>query len=107
MRCIGTDVSKEGRFRLLLFPDPAKGGLEEDVGAKTFGLDDRLVMQGGDIKIASFLVAVGREVGTASRVGLPDPACPMDEDFTKAPVVGLIGVFVTKVPLAKNPGCVS
>ena len=91
----------------MLLLDPTKGCLEEDVGTKTLGLHDRVVVQGSDVKIAGGFYPVRWKVSTASRIRLPDPSGTMDKDLAESAVVRLVGVLVTQVPLAEDAGRIS
>ena len=92
MRSIGRNVREEWLVGVNLLLGPAKGGLEEYVRAKTFGLHDRVIFQKHAVEV--FIGSVWWEVGAASLECLSDSACPMDEHVAETTVVRLVGGFV-------------
>lgn len=99
---VGGDVGEEGGVLIFLFLDPTEGGSEEEIGAVSLGFNEGAVVANDGVE-----VFVPGRVGTGAFVGLADAACAVDEDFVKATFVGLVGIFVTEVPLAKNAGGVA
>ena len=52
-------------------------------------------------------VGVARRVATGTRKGLADSTGSMNVDFVESTTLGSIGFFISKMPFAKDPGCVA
>ena len=104
MRRVGRDESKVGSAGLVVLFDKTKRRLKEHIGAETLGLDDGVVFEDHVIEVFAILLLVRREIGTTSGKFLTDPPRAVNKHIGKTAIVGLVFVFITKVPLTKYAG---
>jgi hypothetical protein len=52
-------------------------------------------------------VQIAGRVAAGAGESLPDAAAAVDKDFLKTPILGLVRVFISEMPFAKNPGGVT
>ena len=97
MRSVGREVTEERLVFLRAGLNPLLGFPEKHVGAVATGLHEAAVAANDWVK-----VTIVRRIAAAAGVALANAARPMDKDSIKAPLTGLIGVFVTQMPLAKD-----
>ena len=102
VRCVGRDQAEE---RLLVFraaADPRDCLVEEHVGAVARRLDERAVAADHRIDIP-----VALDVAAAAGKRLADAPSAVDERAVEAAAPRLVGIFITKVPLAEDAGRVA
>ncbi len=93
------NVGKERLVLVIAALHPAQRLPEEDVCAVSGRFDERVVVLDDWIEVLG-----ARSIGLAARIAHPDSASAMDESLIKSAVVGLVFVFITKVPLPKDAG---
>ena len=102
VRCVGRDQAEK---RLLVFraaADPRDCLVEEHVGAVARRLDEHAVAADHRIDIP-----VALDVAAAAGKRLADAPSAVDERAVEAATPRLVGIFVTKVPLAEDTGRVA
>ena len=83
-------------FRIdLLYPCHARG--EKQIRAIPLGPNEGTIVPDGRIEIL-----IARGVCAGALEGLTNPSSSMDKGFVKPTLVGLIGFFVSQVPLPEN-----
>ena len=97
VRSIEGDVSEVGFLFFVLFFDPSLGGIEEDVGAESFGADDGFVVKEDVVEVGSFFV--WREVAESD---LSNATGAVHEDFVEATALWKVFVLIAEVPFAKE-----
>ena len=78
MRRIGTYIGKMCLPGITLLFDPAKCRFKEHISAKTFGLDDRVIMTNDRIEITGIFIGIGREICLTAREVLADSTGTME-----------------------------
>ena len=99
---VGGDICEEGFAGFLGLLDPSHSRGKKEVSAVAFSFHKGAVVADRGIK-----VFVSGDVGTGALVSLPDTSSTVDKDFIESALVGLVGFFITEMPLAENSGGVA
>lgn len=102
VRGVGGEVGKEGLLLVFDFLDPAKSGVEEDIGTVAFGFHEAAVFFEDGVEV--FVLG---DVGAGAGVSLTDSARSVDEDLIEAAVFRLVVLFISEVPFSKVAGGVA
>ena len=107
MRRVGRDESKVGSTRLVVLFDKTQRRLKEHISAEALGLDDGVVFEDHVIEVFALLLLIRGEIGTTTGKPLPDSPRAVNKHIGEAAIVGLVFVFIAKVPLSKDAGAVT